>query len=300
MNRIGILLAVVVCFASTARAATPPTGKYKTIVDKFAALKAQYPGFAHTYSIGENDDGTELIAMRISTTPTAVDPQKVGHLVVGTHHGNEGACPPFVTHLAEEILKRYASDELFRGNLADTEWTLIPVLNVTGYNSNNRYEYGKDPNRDYPGVCNSQPGGKLKSIRQFMSSLGTRVYSGSLTVHGYVGALTYPWGVDADNLHTQDHNQFDQITAKAAAVNHYRYGTSTDVVYAADNTYEDFAYWKYGMWSLLLEMANGSSSDIESTAKAVQVYFDLLDSSPSTKHEFTGHCLRQKPDLHLE
>lgn len=300
MNRIGFLLAAVICVCYSAMGATPPTGKYKTTVEKFTQVQAKYPGFSHLFTIGENDEGTELIAMRIGTTAGAVDPQKVGHLIVGTHHGNEGACPLFVAHLAEEILKRYTSDELFRGNLADTQWTLIPVLNVTGYNANSRNEYGKDPNRDYPGVCNSQPGGKLKSIRQFTSHLSTRVYSGSLTVHGYVGALTYPWGVDADNLHTLDHNQFDSITSKAAAINQYRYGTSTDVVYPADNTYEDFAYWKYGMWSLLLEMRDGSQSDIVSTAKAVQVYFDLLDSSPSIKNQFTGHCLRSKPDLHIE
>ena len=291
-------------FAGVSFGATPPTGKYKVIVEKMHALQAQYPGFATIFTIGENDEGTELLAMRVSTTPGAPDPKKVGHMVVGTHHGNESACPPFTAHFAEQLLKRYASDELFRGNtLADTEWTIIPVLNVTGYNSNNRQEYGRDPNRDYPSVCNNLPGGQLKSIRAFMAHLKTRTYTESLTVHGYVGSLTYPWGVDADDVHTKDHNQFEQITKKAAAINGYRYGTSTDIVYPADNTYEDYAYAQHGMWSLLLEMRSGSASDIDLTTQASFAYFDQLDASPSLKNQFTGNCTRgsrKLPDLHLE
>lgn len=301
MTRFLTMLALAIGIGAVAHAATPPTGRYKVIVEKMQALNQQYPALTSLFNIGENDEGTELIAMRISITPAAVDHKKIGHLVVGTHHGNESACPLFMAHFAEELLKKYSSSELFRGNLADIEWTFIPVLNVTGYNSNNRHEYGRDPNRDYPGVCNSYPGGKLKSIRNFMEHLKTRVYSGSLTVHGYVGSLTYPWGVDADDVHTQDHNHFESITAKAAAINGYRYGTSTDIVYPADNTYEDFAYWKYGMWSLLLEMRNGSQQDIVDTTKAMLVYFDQLAATPSTKNQFTAHCQKMRgPDLRLE
>lgn len=295
------LWVVFVAFGSLGHAASAPTGKYKTIIDKMQALVAKYPQYASVFSIGQNDEGTELMALRISITPSEVDHKKIGHLVVATHHGNEGACAPFTLYYAEELLKKYSSTELFRGNLSDIEWTLIPVLNVTGYNANSRYENGRDPNRDYPGVCNSNPGGKLKSIRTFMEHLKTRVYSGSLTVHGYVGSFTYPWGIDADNVHTQDHNLFETVTAKAAAVNGYRYGTSTDIVYPADNTYEDFAYWKYGMWSLLLEMKDGSQKDIEQTSLASFLYFDQLAASPSLKNQFTGHCQKQRrPDLRLE
>ncbi len=299
----GSLVLGLALLVSAAYGGTPPTGKYKVILDKMTALQAQYPQYSSLFSIGQNDEGTDIIAMRISITPQIVDAKKVGHMVVATHHGNEGACPPFTAYFAEQMLKRFASTELFRGILTETEWTIIPVLNVTGYNSNNRYEYGRDPNRDYPGPCNSQPGGNLKSIKAFIEFAKTRVYTGSLTVHGYVGALTYPWGVDADNLHTQDHNAFDQMTKKAAEINGYRFGTSTDVVYPADNTYEDYAYWKHGMWSLLLEMASGSQSDIEKTSLATMAFFDQLDSSPSLKNQFTGHCHRgtnKRADLHLE
>lgn len=281
--------------------AAEPTGLYKQDLDRFQALHQQYPSLTSLFSIGQNDDGVEIYAMRISLTPEKSDPQKVGHLIVATHHGNEQKCPAMVASIAAELLRKYSSTELFRGNLAQTEWVIIPVLNVSGYNGDDRYEHGVDPNRDYPGICSHSAGGQLKSIRLLQDYLKTRAFTGSLTVHGYVGSLTYPWGIDVDNTRTQDDNLFSQITAKAAAINNYRYGTSTDVVYPAEGSYEDFVYWKYGMWSLLLELRSGDDQDIKDTTQAVLTYFDQLESSPSTHNQLTGHCNgRRLPDLHLE
>ncbi len=291
----GLLLVGVVSNAAA------PEGRYKDIAQNMANLQKKYPQISSIFSIGQNDDGVEILAMRISTTPNMMDPKKIGQIVVSTHHGNELAAPLFTMHFTEELLKRYAGRELFQGNLADQEWTIVPVLNISGYNKGAREEHGQDPNRDYPGPCISGNGGRLKSIHQVMEHLKTRVYTGSLTVHGYAAALTYPWGVSTSNTHTNDHNQFEKITAKAAKLNNYRYGTSTDVVYPCDGAYEDYAYYKYGTWSLLLELASGSASDISSTSDAIMSYFDQLDSSPSVKNEMTGSCSRaSKPDLHNE
>lgn len=293
----GIALLIMVRFVQ----AGPPTGRYKAIVDQMHGLQQSFPSSVHVFSIGQNDEGTDIYAMRVSTTPQVVDPQKVGHIIVSTHHGNESATPVFTMQYTAQLLKWYVSDELWKGNLADLEWTIIPVLNITGYNANQRWEYGQDPNRDYPGPCLTAPGGKLKSIRLLMALLKTRVFSGSLTVHGYVGSLTYPWGMDVDNTHSLDHNLFEKITAKAASLNQYQYGTSTDVIYPANGCYEDFVYWHYGHWSLLLELRSGSTDDIKATVPAIFTYFDQLDASPSTQHALTGHCARNaRPDLHVE
>ncbi len=279
-----------------------PTGRYKSVVDRLNQLQAAHPGFSQTFSIGKNDDGEDIIAIRISTTPAQVDPSKVGHLVVSTHHGNELAAPEFTLEFVKNILNRYESKNLYRGELSETEWTIIPVLNISGYNAGSRYEKGKDPNRDYPGPCISATGGKLGSIRTLMNFVTTRTFSGSLTVHGYAGALTYPWGVSVGNTHTKDHNLFDQITRKSAEQNGYRHGTSTDIVYPCDGAFEDYVYWKHGMWSLLLELKDGSKNDIAKTVKAIDVYFDQLDSSPSTQHTFNTQCSRQEmvADLRFE
>lgn len=291
----------ILFFAILSTTNTFAAERYQKIVDRLNTLKGKYPLVSHIFSIGNNDDNVPLYAMRVSLTPTVADPQKIAHLVVGTHHGNELAAPEFAMYFLEQLLAKYSSSDLYRENFPDKEFVIIPVLNVSGYNAANRNEKGRDPNRDYPGPCFSAVGGKLKSIRAIMEHLTTRTYVGSLTVHGYVGALTYPWGVNVSNPQTLDQNAFEKITKKAAELNGYRYGTSTDVVYPVDGAFEDYTYWKHGIWSLLLELRDGSASDIQRTSDAIFTYFDGIDSSPSTKNQLTSACQRAGAlDLHNE
>ncbi len=79
--------------------AAAPTGRYKTIHDQMKALEAGHPQVAKVFSIGTNDDGVELYALRISTAPQEMDKSKIGQLMVATHHGNEGGS----TQLAMEF-----------------------------------------------------------------------------------------------------------------------------------------------------------------------------------------------------
>ncbi len=296
------LAAVVLSLGLFSQAvAAPATGKYLNIVDQMRAVEKQYPQFAKIFSIGTNDDDVEILGLRISTSPQASDPQKATHLIVGTHHGNETAAPVFVMAYVKTLVERYNSSDLFRTNLLATEWNIIPVLNISGYNAGNRNEKGQDPNRDYPGPCTNSGGGRLKSVRTLMDFMKTRTFAGSLTVHGYLGAMTYPWGVDVNDTHTLDHNYFQQITEKAADIAGYRYGTSTDIVYPCDGAFEDYSYWKYGMWSLLLELENGSASDIQSSVAGITSYFDELAASPSSKNQLKSQCQRSgRADLRLE
>lgn len=294
-------LGILVLTTSAVLFAAPATGRYKVVLDKLKALQTTHESFSRLVSLGTNDDGVEIVGIRVSTTPDVVDPKKIGHFVVSTHHGNELKAPDFTLHFTEELLKKFHGRDLFDRALVDTEWLIIPVLNIPGYNSANRNEKGRDPNRDYPGPCFSSPGGYLASIRVAMNELKKRSYTGSLTVHGYVGALTYPWGVSTTNTHTNDHNAFESATRKAAEINGYRYGTSTDIVYPVDGAFEDYAYWKHGAWSLLLELRDGSPSDIARTSDAVFTYFGELNSSPSVQNTMTGVCSRAGAlDLHNE
>jgi len=278
-----------------------PTGNYLRVVNKMRSLESSHPSTVKVFEMGKDNNQTPIYGIRISTTPAQMDPKKIGHLMVATHHGNEIAAPEMAMKFMDKMVAKYNSKDLFRGQLADKEWTIIPVLNITGYNIESRHEFNSDPNRDYPGPCFAKPGGKLSSIRSMMEFMKTRIFAGSITVHGYLGALTYPWGVDVQNTHTLDHNQFDQWTAKAAAVNGYRYGTSTDLVYPVDGSYEDYAYWKHGMWSLLVELEGEQDNDTTLTAEAAFVYLDQVNSSPSVQHNMNSHCQRSgRRDLGIE
>ncbi len=279
-----------------ATAATPPTGRYKSIVDQMQALQAKYPSLSSIFSIGQNDEGVEMLAMRISRSPSFADGFKIGHLMVATHHGDESAAPIFAMRFITDLLTRYGTDQ----SLDDKEYTVVPVLNVSGYNADSRLERGNDPNRDYSGPCTAHTP-TLKSIRNVLDLAKSRIFSGSVTVHGYAASLTYPWGIYTDNTHTQDHNQFDQIFRKAAQFNGYQVGTASDVVYPANGCYEDYVYWKYGMWSLLLELASGSETDLKGTSQAIASFYDQLSSSPSDKNTFLGKCTSSRgPDLRVE
>jgi len=281
----------VVTFGLAAMAfAAAPTGKYKTALDALQQLQKAYPDKSALINLGANDEGVDIIGIRISATPTQMDPRKIGHLVVSTHHGNEQRATDFTLALTQDLLKRYSSRDFYSSKLPDIEWTIIPVLNVSGYNANTRYEHGYDSNRDYPGPCIGGAGGKVRSIALMMNLLKTRTFAASATIHGYVGTMTFPWGVNTTNTHSNDHNAYDKLFASAASYNGYRYGTSTDLIYSAEGTFEDYVYWKHGIWSLLLEMRDGGASDIKSSVPAVEAFFDQVDSSPSTKNQMTGSC----------
>jgi len=67
---------VVVFLFSGFLVAAPPSGAYKSILDKFNSLQAQYPTLSKMITVGTNDDSVDIYAMRISLTPESMDPRK--------------------------------------------------------------------------------------------------------------------------------------------------------------------------------------------------------------------------------
>lgn len=283
----GVTTLVALAVGNTAFA-----GRYDTIVTQLKQLEAAHSDVMKVVTIGKNESGVDIRAARVSLTPETMDKKKIGHLIVGPHHGNEGGGALLAMTFLKNLVKRFESDAVFRTDLGETEWLVIPVLNTPGYDANQRRERNIDPNRDYPGPCTSAPGGKLKSTLALRNLYSLRSWVGTATLHGYIGVLAYPWGMNADNTHTQDHNFFDRITEKAAEENNYSYGTSTDTIYPADGCYEDWAYWKHGTYSLLVELRDSSQGDASATAEALTVWFDELDRAPSTHHTLTSGCQR--------
>jgi hypothetical protein len=284
-------------FSAFVSAPALAVSNYDKIVTQMRALETQYPAYAKVYSIGQNDDGIDILAMRVSVTPDKLDTAKVGHLVVGTHHGNEIYAPAFTMFFLRDLIQRYAATPT-ADSLKTREYTIVPVLNIDGYNHDTREEHNVDPNRDYPSPCLTQQGGSLKSIRLAMGLFDVRSYVGTVTVHGYDGSLSYPWGIEADSYTSKDQDKFAAMFEKAVEHNHYRAGTSGDMIYPANGTFEDWTYWKHGAWSMLIELRDGAPDDIADTTRAVATYFDELDSSPLTSvpsdaNQFLAQCERR-------
>ncbi len=294
MRALGLLAMLVV--TQRLWAATP----YETIQTDLKSLQARYPAYASVFSLGNNEDGVPIQAIRISTTPGSSDPRKIAHLVVATHHGNERAAPVLAMHLAKTLLLRYESMMLPPGRLTDTEWVIIPVLNVPGYNRGIREERNTDSNRDYPGPCSSAAP-TLKSIQALIAHFQTRVYTSTVTIHGYWGALVYPWGFSTSRPDTLDDGLYESITRKATTLNNYVPGNSGKVIYPALGTFEDWSYWKYGTWSWLVELADGGVNDIIQTTDSLLWLLENINASPSTSNQHMGRCYTSYAlDLHNE
>jgi len=271
---------IIVFFFLTISITTYAT-RYDKIITQLNDIQKQAPDKALVLSLGENNNKDQILMLRISSTPKVMDRNKIAVVAVATHHGNEGQTADIIISLAKELIKE---------DLGYYEYYLIPVLNIPGYNSNSREENGYDPNRDYPSPCKKTPNFYLKSTKDLDDLLGSRIFSASVTLHGFVGTVTYPWGVPTKDTHTQDHPYFDEITKKIAKIVGYDYGTSTDLIYGANGCFEDYVYWKKGVWSLLFEIKDGSTSDISNNVQAILEFFKSVNQTPSVNYDFTGIC----------
>ena len=275
-----ILVMATLILSSTVFAAT----RYDNLLATMNTLKSANPERVEIFSIGKNNSGMDIQALRISSHAKESDPSKIGMLAVGVHHGNEGGAVPIIMEFAKKVLAEFDADPEKAENY---EFVFVPVINIPGYNSNSRTENGVDPNRDYPGPCKGTAANyRLKSTKAVADLFNSRTFAAAVTIHGYIGSITYPWGVGTRDPRTKDHSYFQEITSKLAQVTGYKYGTSTDVVYPCEGAFEDWAYWAHGAWALLFEIRNDSTSDRDKNVLALDRFFFDVKQSPSLDFSF--------------
>lgn len=258
---------------------------YSGVQEYLIELNQKYPKTTEIFTLTTSDMGDPIQGIRIGTG-------SVSHLVVGTHHGNEYGSTEvalaFATSVAEQPIK---NQTLY----------VIPVLNVTGYNSRNRYEKSAsgyhDANRDYPGPCGTSGPFSLKSTQALANFVATNKIVGSATLHTYTGAVLYPWGISTVDVKTEYDDFFIDLTKIATTFSGYLFGNSTDLLYPADGTFEDWAFWQHGVWSILFELGySHSPSDAEidqmiaGNVPGLRAMFERMPSERAEKHEFTGKC----------
>lgn len=259
--------------------------KYEAVVTFMEQLHAQYPETTELFDLGLSDDNVMIKGIKIGSG-------SLNNLVVATHHGNE--------YGSTEVAKAFAAS-LAKEPLADQTIHIIPVLNINGYNRNSRNETAKgvsfDANRDYPGPCVDKNTHALNSTRLLAQFLDKKNIVSSMTLHTYFPAITYPWGVSSTTTKTDDQAFFQELVKFAAVGNNYYLGTSTDVVYPADGTFEDYAYWKHGVWSLLYEIGTSHSPSptaiekvIRETLPGMRLVFKNSQLERSKNHDFKGSC----------
>ena len=259
--------------------------RYAEIQKFLSSLAAQYPLSSKVVEIGESDSGEKIQAL-------AVGSGKIKNLVVATHHGNE--------YGSTEVAKAFAQSVAAQPIEGQTLY-IIPVLNIWGYNRLQRSEQANgryfDPNRDYPGPCGTEGPHHLKSTLALAKFIEKNEITVSATLHTYFPAVVYPWGFATSDLVTPSEDLFKSLVHIATQWSHYEVGNSTSVIYPAAGTFEDYAYWKHGIWSLLFELGEShspSTPDIQSlinkNVPGLRALFMQAPSNRADRHDFTGRC----------
>ncbi len=269
--------------------APTPTSNYAKVVDSLTQITQQNPATSQLFTLGVGDSGESIIGIKIGNGPTA-------DLIVGTHHGNEFGSTAVAVGAAEEFA---------RNPIADHTVYIIPVLNISGYNILNRYVKASgrnvDMNRDYPGPCITATPFQSKATKALADFLAEKNIISSATLHTYWPAVLYPWGLSTNQTGTKDDSLFINLSNAAAVESRYEVGNSKELLYAADGAFEDYAYWKHGIWSLLFEMGGSHNPSQASMKTMIQVnvpgmrrFFEMAPKTRSADHTFTGKCSPQK------
>lgn len=269
--------------SSVAVAATPFNRKYSDIVAYLKELEDRNPVNAKVLDLGVNNSGQMIKVLRTGFGP-------VHNLIVATHHGNEYGSTEVGLAMAASLAEKPIEGQTVY---------VIPVLNIPGYDKRSRHELGHDPNRDYEGPCGTDGPWNLKSTRALAQFLEKENIVTSATLHTYSPFVLYPWGFSTHDTHTE----YDQLyidLAKAATIeSKYPVGNSTEELYPADGTYEDYAFWKHGVWSLLFELGFSHSPNQNAVDELVRVnvpgirrYLELAPKERAPDFAFKGKCDR--------
>jgi hypothetical protein len=286
--RLAVLVPVFsVSLFSLVASADPISKKYTDVQSYIGDVAKKYPANATLFDLGVSDSGQMIQGLRIGSGP-------IHNLVVATHHGNE--------YGSTEVAKGFAASVAAEPIAGQTVF-VIPVLNIGGYDSRTREEVARgksfDPNRNYPGPCGTEGPFLLKDITALAAFVDKENIVASATLHTFASKVMYPWGISAsgNDLKTPYDDLFIQLAQATVVESHYEVGNSTELMYPADGTFEDYAFWKHGMWSLLFELGSSHTPSQSSVDQMVKINVPglrrMMAQAPTQraeKHDFTGKC----------
>jgi predicted deacylase len=272
--------------------------KYPEVKAFVRQLAAENPDKVKLFSLGVSDSKDEVLGLKIGTGP-------VHNLLVSTHHGNEYASAELALAFAESAAKE---------PIAGQTLYVIPVLNIGGYNSRSREESNDrgaayDPNRNYPSPCGTEGPFTLKSTKALADLLASEKIVTSATLHSYYPAVVYPWGISSHDLDTRYPEILKKLVSDATVESRYRTGNSSEVIYPADGTFEDYAFMQHGIWSILFELGYSHTpgeSEIQAMIAAnlpgLRRMFASAPTQNAADHAFKGKCdlLLKSRDRHDE
>jgi carboxypeptidase T len=273
---------------------------YAEVVQALTVLSTSYSSTVKMITVGDSDSGQKIMGVQIGSGP-------VHNLVVATHHGNE--------YGSTEVALAFAT-AVAASPIANQTVFVIPVLNIGGYSARNREENDThhtsfDPNRNYPSPCGTEGPFTLKDTKALDQFVAANNIIASATLHTFSPAVTYPWGFSTHDLTTPYEAIFKGLVTQATLDSHYASGNTTELIYPANGSFEDYAFLQYGIWSILFELGSTHTPNASQIAELIRVNVPglrrMLESAPAERaanHAFTGHCDTSRAmkarDLHRE
>ena len=296
MNRISVFALILSVIAVGGNAGAQQylgrssESRYEIVRQGMRKVVSENPQTTRGFNIGVSNSGLPIEGVQIGDGP-------IKTLVVATHHGNEYGS----TYVASQFLASMAARPIPGRTVY-----VIPVLNISGYNANQRHEPltaelgSVDSNRDYPGPCGPESGEpfKLRSTNLLAKFIDEQEVVASMTLHTYFPSVTYPWGVGRNGTDPYL-DLFRQLASFAVEWSGYKIGNSSEVLYPANGCFEDYAFWKHGIWSLLVELGRSHRPSDKELAEMAKVNIpgiaQFLEKAPvvrAVNHEFDGKCFR--------
>lgn len=291
------LLISILFFAFNSQADIQVSRNYKGAVDFMHALAAKYPSTTKLMTLGTSDAGVAIEGLVIGDGP-------VKNLLVATHHGNEYGSTELAINFAESLAITPIQGQSI---------TIIPVLNIEGYNRRVRNEtvnrQSLDLNRDYPSPCGTEGPFFSKSTKALADYITKNDIVVSSTIHTFSPAVLYPWGISTTDVETNYTPKFTELGNAATFLSRYVVGNSTLLLYPADGAFEDYAFWKHGIWSMLFEVGGSHNPSLKSLTAMIDAnvpglrkMYEIAPTTRAESHDFTGRCdtMMKILDLHVE
>ena len=190
---------------------------YEKIVETLQTIERKNSDNAQIFTLGLSDQGLPIYGLKIGQSGKS-------NLIVGTHHGNEFGSTAVAVAAAEKFAENPIPGQILY---------VIPVLNISGYNTRSRNERGPsnrsiDSNRDYEGPCRSGQPFQLKSTKSLAQFVEEKNIVASATLHTFMPGVLYPWGFSTRDTITDDQSQYVDLARMATKESGYKVGNSTE------------------------------------------------------------------------
>jgi len=203
-------------------------------------LSKNYPDLVRKFTIGKTYEGRDIVGF-IATGPSVEVKPEI--YLQGLVHAREWLAPTNVAWILTKMLIGYQTDPIATELLDKIQWTIVPLVNVDGYeftwNSNRLWRknrrfisgstYGVDLNRNWgpqrtwctsgssrtpssDTYCGTGPFSEpeSKSVSDYIN-LRRGSMKGGIDFHTVGPLLLWPWQYTYDRLPTPDYNMFQSL-----------------------------------------------------------------------------------------